>query len=498
MTLPRSSLSRSSPSRSSLCPFSSITLVAVLVGALAATLSGCSLAPPQPEPELAVPSAFKQSTPEDGRWKPATPAEAAPRGEWWAVFGDERLNALQAEAAKASPTLALAAARVRSARAALGAAEAGRWPQLGLSAGATRARSAPATLGLPDGAAVSPSTVVQAGFGARYELDLFQRVGNGVTAAQADAQGVEASYRSVLLALQADVAQAYFLLRTLDAELAQLDATLGLRSENNRLIEKRFQAGDVAELDVARSRTELATVQAERSALRGQRARTEHALALLLGQAPAAFTLAPAPLPTAQALPDVPPGLPSALLERRPDVTAAQRSLAAATARVGVARSALFPALALTAEGGHASSELENLFKWSSRAWLASVVMSLPILDGGRNKAAVEQAHAQLDGAVASYRGTVLAAFADVEDSLASLKSVREQVDHIDTALVSARRAADLANKRYRAGEDSYLQLLDAQRELLAVERQAVRLRGNWAGSTVGLIRSLGGSWAVQ
>ncbi|MBX3623125.1 MAG: efflux transporter outer membrane subunit [Rhizobacter sp.] len=470
----------------------------LLAGALTGALAGCSLAPALPEPDLALPAAYKEVAAAEGRWKPAAPAEAAPRGEWWVVFGDERLNALQQQAASASPTLALAAARVRAARASLDAAEAGRWPQLGLSAGASRARSAPATLGVPDGTAVSPATVLQAGLGARYEIDLFQRVGNGITAAQADAQGVEASYRSVLLALQADVAQTYFALRTLDAELAQLDATLGLRNENNRLIEKRFQAGDVGELDVARSRTELSTVQAERAALHGQRARTEHALALLLGQAPAAFTLAPAPLPAAQALPEVPAGVPSALLERRPDITAAQRSLAAATARVGVARSALFPALALTAEGGHASSELENLFKWSSRAWLASVVMSLPILDGGRNQAVVTQANAQLDGAVAAYRGTVLAAFADVEDSLATLQSVREQVDHVDTALVSARRAAELAGTRYRAGEDSYLQLLDAQRDLLAVERQAVRLRGSWAGSTVGLIRSLGGSWSTQ
>lgn len=465
--------------------------------AAALVLAGCSLAPKVPEPEIAVPIAFKQATPAEGSWKPAVPAEAAARGAWWAVFGDARLDALEAQAEKANPTLAVAASRVRAARATLSGAQAGRWPTLGVNAGATRARSAPATLGLPDGTATSAGTVYQAGLAARYEIDLFDRVGNGVAAARADAQGVEASYRSVLLALQADVAQTYFSLRTLDAELAQLDATLGLRTENNRLIERRFNAGAMAEFDVARSRTELATVQAERAALAGQRARTEHALALLLGQAPASFSLDVAPLLAAEKVPEVPAGVPSALLERRPDVTAAQRSLAAATARVGVARSAMFPALALTAEGGHASSELENLFKWSSRAWLASVIFSLPVLDGGRNKAAVEQAEAQLDGAMASYRGTVLSAFADVEDNLANLKAVREQVRHVDVALVSARRAAELADKRYRAGEDSYLQLLDTQRDLHAVEREAVRLRGGWANGTVALIRSLGGGWTT-
>jgi len=465
--------------------------------AAASLLAACSLSPAVPEPRIDTPTAFKQASAAEGTWKPAIPAEAASRGAWWVVFGDARLDALEAQAAEANPTLALAAARVKSARAALGAAEAGRWPTLDLSAGASRGRSAPVTLGLPDGSAVSPANTYRAGFGARYEIDLFQRVGQGVSAARNDAEAVQASYRSVLLALQADVAQTYFSLRTLDAELGQLDATLGLRTENNRLIEKRFQAGDVAELDVARSRTELATVRAERAALQGQRARVEHALALLLGKTPASFDLEVAPLLAAERVPEVPAGLPSALLERRPDVTAAQKSLAAATARVGVARSAWFPALALTADGGTASGELENLFKWSNRAWLASVVFSLPVLDGGRNKAAVTQAEAQLDGAVASYRGTVLSAFADVEDSLANLKAVREQVSQLDAALVSARRAAELAGKRYRAGEDSYLQLLDAQRELLAVERQAVRLRGGWANGTVALIRSLGGGWTT-
>lgn len=464
----------------------------------AAVLAGCSLAPAVPEPKIDVPAAFKEAAGGATAWKPAVPSEAAARGEWWVVFGDERLNALEAQAAQASPTLGAAAARVKAARASLSFAEGERGPRLDLNAGVSRARSAPVRSGLPDGTPVSPGTVWQAGLGASYEIDLFQRVGNGLTAARADAQGAEASYKSVLLALQADVAQTYFALRTLDAELTQVEATVGLRAENNRLIEKRFQAGDVAEFDAARSRTELATLQADLVALKGQRARLEHALALLLGQTPAAFSQPAAPLAVEAAVPEVPAGLPSALLERRPDVTAAQRQLAAATARVGVARSALFPALSLTVNGGYASGELENLFKTPARDWLASLVFSLPLLDGGRNKAVVTRAEAQLDGAVADYRGTVLAAFADVEDNLSGLRSVREQVGHVDTALVSARRAAVLAEKRYRAGEDSYLQLLQAQRDLLAVERQSVQLRGNWAGSTVALIRSLGGGWAMQ
>ena len=469
--------------------FKTSPLVAALV------LAGCSLAPTVPEPEVTVPAAYKEVTAVEGSWKAAAPSEAQQRGAWWATFGDAKLDALEDQAAQANPTLASAAARVKAARASLGAAEADRWPQLGLNAGVSRGQSSASQLGLPKGTVTPPSTSYTAGLGASYEVDLFKRVGNGITAARADAEQVEASYRSVLLALQADVAQTYFALRALDAEAAQLDATVALRTENVRLIGKRFQAGDVAEIDVARSRTELSTLQAEVVALRGSRARLEHSLALLLGQAPSGFSFGNQPLALDATVPVVPPGLPSALLERRPDVTAAQRSMAAATARVGVARSAMFPALALTANGGYASGELSDLFKWDSRSWLASLVFSLPIIDGGRNKAAIRRSEAQLEGAVADYRQSVLVAFADVEDNLAGLRSVREQVDFTDAAVASARRASELADKRYRAGQDSYLQLMEAQRDLLTVERQAVKLRGTWATTTVALIRSLGGGW---
>jgi multidrug efflux system outer membrane protein len=474
-----------------------------LVSALTAALwvgVGCSLTPPAPTPQITVPAAYKEAgkdgTPvPEGHWKPARPSEAAARGNWWTTFDDARLSALEEQAAAANPTLAAASARVKAARSALRASQADRIPQVNLSAGASRSRTAPAQAGLPQDTPVAPGTLLDAGLGVRYEVDLFRRVEASISAAQADANATEANYRSVLLALQADVAQTYFTLRTLDAEIAQLDSTVKLREENVRLIGKRFQAGAVAELDVARSRTELSTVQAEAVALRGRRARVEHALALLLGQPPAGFDFAVSPMADGAVVPAIPPGLPSALLERRPDVSVAQYAMQAATARVGVARSAIFPALALTANGGFASAELDDLFKMSSRSWLIGMVMSLPVIDGGRNKAAITRAEAQLEEAVAVYRESVLNAFADVENQLSDLRTVRDQVAHVDAAVASARRAADLADKRYRAGEDSYLQLLDAQRDLLAIERQAVQLRGTWAVETVDLIRSLGGGW---
>lgn len=471
-------------------------LLTPLMAAL--VLAGCAHAPAEPDAKLAVPAAFKEAQaavqPPAG-WKLAEPMEAQSRGAWWAGFADPTLERLLQQAQEASPTLAAAAARVQAARSALRGSQSSQLPQVGLNLGASRHKPSAAEQGLAKGTQVSPSTVWQVGVGASYEVDLFGRVANNVNAAQLDAAASEASYQSVLLALQADVAQTYFQLRTLDADVDVLTRALSLREQTVQLIDKRRAAGDVSELDVARGRTDLATTRAELQSLRGSRARTEHALALLLGQAPAAFEFKPDPLAVDARVPSVPPGLPSALLERRPDVVAAQAQMRAASARVGQAHAALFPALMLTANGGAASYELRDLFEWSARSWLTSAVLSLPLFDGGRNKALVSRAEAQLAESVATYRQSVLQAFGDVEGQLSTLGSLREQSASMDEALQSARRSAELADKRYRAGEDNYLTLLDTQRSLLSVERQALQLRGAWAASTVGLVRALGGSW---
>lgn len=464
-------------------------------------LAGCATAPTPPDAKVEVPTSFKEggvdaaSTAPQGQWKTAEPSEAQARGQWWLAFNDPALNQLQDQALAANPNLAAAAARVKAARALLGSAQADRLPQIGANFGVGRQRSGAVALGLPEGSNTPPGTAWRSGLTASYEVDLFQRVANSVNAASFDAAATEAAYRSVLLALQADVAQTYFQLRTLDAEVALLDRTLGLRNENLQLTEKRYKSGDISEFDTARARTEYNTTLAEARGLKGTRAQVEHALALLLGKAPAVFAAPPSPLTAESAVPAVPAGLPSALLERRPDVAAAQAQLMASNARVGLARSAVFPALNLTANGGYASYELSDLFKWDARTWLVNAVLSMPLFDGGRNKANIERAQASLEESVASYRQTVLGAFGDVENSLSSLAAVRGQTEALDEAVVSARRSADLADKRYRAGEDSYLTLIDTQRSLLAIERQAVQLRGAWATSTVGLIRALGGSW---
>lgn len=463
--------------------------------ATAAVLAACNTAPVAQQAAVDVPVAYKEAAAAQSRWKRAEPAEAQPRGEWWRAFGDEQLNALQAQADAGNPGLAAAAARVKAARALLGSAEADRSLQLGAQAGATRQKLSAVEAGEPAGTRVPAATAWQLGVGASYEVDLFQRVANGVRAADADAQATEAALRSVRLALQADVAQAYYQVRTLDAVVDLLDRTLALREQTLDLISKRYKAGDVSELDLARAQADRASTRAELQAAQGDRRRAEQALALLLGKTPSAFSLAAQPLPADVAVPQVPAGLPSALLERRPDVAVAQARMVAANARVGQARSALFPALVLTAQGGQASSELSDLFTMSARSWLVSAVFNLPIIDGGRNRAAITRSEAALEESVADYRQSVLQAFGDVEGQLSGLTATREQAGSVDEALGAARRSADLADKRYRAGEDSYLTLIDAQRSLLSAERQAVQLRGAWVGQTVGLVRALGGGW---
>lgn len=475
---------------------------------LAALLLAACGAPDFKQPKIEVPVAFKESsrlTPwqpgeplsaTDGtRWQAAKPAEAQSRGEWWLVFNDPALNQLIADATQANANLAVAAARVRQARAIAGIAEADRIPQLGVNAGGERGRSSALALNLPQGTTIAPANIYQANLTASYEVDLFGRVASSVNAARADFAATEATYRSVLLSLQADVAQTYFRLRAADAELATLNDTVKLREESVHVNQRRYDLGDLGEFDLIRARTELLTARAEAIGLQRQRATNEHALAVLIGKPAAAFSASVNPLEESVALPHIPAGLPSALLERRPDIAAAERNMQAANARTGVARAAMFPALNLSGGVGGMATSMPDVFKWTNSSWLLGALLSMPIIDGGRNKAVVAQSEAQLDESIATYRQNVLVAFADVEDNLAGLRILAGQSEQIDAAVVSARRSVELAQQLYAAGRSSYLDLLDAQRNLAAIERNAVQLRGSRAVTTVALIRSLGGGW---
>lgn len=456
--------------------------IAPLLAAL--LLAACSTTPALVQPQIATPVAFKQA-PDGTTWKTAQPAEAQARGQWWLAFNDPALSALVEQAGQANASLAVAAARVKQARALAGYADAERMPQLNAGLAAQRSGAE----------GVAPARSYQAKLGASYEVDLFGRVGASVNAARADAAASAATYQSVLLSLQADVAQTYFRLRETDAELATLARTVDLRTQSVKVNQSRYDNGDIGEFDLARARTELASARAEAIGLERQRARHENALAVLLGKPAAVFSAAANPLPDNAVLPAIPAGLPSALLERRPDIAAAQRAMEASNERIGAARAAMFPSLSLTGGLGTDTASAANLFKWSARSWVLGALLSAPIFDGGRNQANVARSEALLEESVASYRQNVLVAFAEVEDNLAGLRILSGQAEQLDAAVVSARRSADLAHKLYQAGRSSYLDLLDAQRNLAASERYAVQLRGERAVTTVALIRSLGGGW---
>jgi multidrug efflux system outer membrane protein len=450
-------------------------------------LAGCSTVKPPEQAEMDVPAQYREAASLEGAWKVAAPADDVDRGQWWTIYNDETLNSLIEQATQANQTLAGAAARVKEARAIAGIVDADRRFQLGGGASPTRIKES----------GESPVTEWRALVTAAYEVDLIGRLSDASYAAQMDAEAQEAAYRSVLLALQADVAQQYFLIRALDSELAILQKSINLRKEEVRLVQYRYEVGDTSQLDVDKAKTELSIVQAEAESVTRARAQQDHALAVLLGKAPAQFTLAAAPLH--QPLVAVPPGLPSDLLERRPDIAQAQRQLAAASARIGVAKAAFFPRLVLTGMGGFASNDLSDLFKWSSRSWLLGpfigTALSMPIFDGGRNKANLARADADYEGLIANYRQRVLAGFQEVENSLSALSTLDRQLGFQNDAIASARSAAHLADVRYKNGSTSYFEIIDAQRTLLATERAQSQSLGQRSIASVGLIRALGGGW---
>jgi len=414
-----------------------------------------------------------------------TAAEApAIQAAWWQPFADPALDDLVARALAANTSVQAAANRLAQARAALGGAEATRLPQVGVAAGAGRAAD-PGAQG---------ATQYSAGLNLAYELDLGGRLLHERNASALDLRAREQLLADARLLVQANVARGYLALRALDAERDIVRGTVAAYAETLSLTEKRARAGDVADLDLARVRAELAANEAEALALDRRRVELETALAVLLGEPASNFRLAPTAWTTA--LPAVPVGLPSELLQRRPDLAAARSQLQAAQARVGVAQAAWFPNIALTGGAGYASTDLGDLFKWSARSWGIGALLSLPLLDGGRREAGVQGANAQLDGALASYRDQVLTAFKDVEDQLSALRILGSQSEVQAKAVASASRATQLSDARYRNGYVSQLDLLDARRSELRNRRQALQVRSAQYQSTVGLIRALGGGWA--
>jgi multidrug efflux system outer membrane protein len=423
-------------------------------------------------------------------WKAGVPRDAEARGWWWEVFGDQTLGDLERRALEASPTLQAAVARVVRARAVARISQAEFLPRIDGSASYDHALRSLSSFG---GAGSIYSDTFTTPIDLSYEVDLWGRVRRSFQAARAEAQAAESAFQTTLLTLTADVATNYFLIRQLDAERAILEETVGLRKRALELAEQRQAAGVVSAVDVARVQTEVATAQSELLDVARRRAELENALAVLCGDMASEFAVAVYPLMTP--VPSVPVGLSSALLERRPDVAEAERLLAAANARIGVAQAAGFPTLRLTGSGGYVSTELESIFDWDNHVWSLGPSLSVPLFAGGRSAAGVRSARAQYDEALAAYRQRVLGAFRDVEDALANLQLRAEQAQVQDRAVTAARAAARLSLARYEQGLVNYLEVVDSERARLAAERGAVQILSQRLISSVVLIKALGGSW---
>lgn len=458
-------------------------------------LSGCALRGPDPK-SVSVPVAStylesESSKRPDGAWKLALTPGPAGRDAWWEIFENPELDRLEKQAQSANPNLAVAAARLREVKSLARVADAARAPQVAAGFGPTRERP---------GDIAPPSTTWLALGTVSYEVDLFGKIGNSAAAAELDAAAQESAYRAALLSLEADVAQTFFSLRTLDSEIEVLTATAKLREDSLHLNNTRYENGDVSELDVAQAQTELSTTQAQLAALERDRAHLRHALAVLLGVPPEHLTLAAERLHQSPVA--IPVGLPAELLERRPDVIEAQQALAAAAKRVGVARAAFFPSLTLTADAGYESSELSNLFKWSARSWVLGPILgtalTVPVFDGGLNKANLAASQSRYDEAVGRYRNQVLVAFKEVEDGLVDCRTSADEARFQAQAFAAASRAQALAESRYRNGSNSYLELIDAQRSALSAELAVVQARGAQVGATITLVRALGGGWTLS
>jgi len=472
-------------------------------------LSGCSLAPHYAKPDVAAPDHFKEErAPDDARadagsdygaWRPARPSEGIERGEWWKIFHDSRLDDYEQQAQQNNPGLQAAVARVKESRAMQQTARSALFPQVSAGFGPSREKLSAVSQLRPDGVQIPTENVWRAQASAGYEVDLFGRVADSIKASAAQAEQSEALFRSVRLALQADVAQSYFNLRELDAELDVYNRSVALRSQALKLVQRRFDEGEISELDVRRAQSELATARSEAMTAERLRAVSEHSLAVLLGKVVAEFSVEHDPLVSVDT--HIPPGLPSSVLERRPDIAAAERAMAAANARIGIAKSAFFPALNLTGTAGFESASLSDLFKWSSRAFLlgplAGTALTVPLFDGGRRKGDLARARAAYEVNVDDYRQQVLVAFREVEDSLADLRILQDQTVTQAEAVKASTRAAQLSRTQYQEGAVNFLDVIDADRTVLQAQRAAVQLAGVQAVSTVNLIRALGGGWST-
>lgn len=450
-------------------------------------LGGCMVGPDYRRPDVEVPAAYKET----GEWKVAQPADEASRGKWWEVFGDPKLDAIVEQVEISNQSVRAAEAQFRQARALVAASRASFFPALTGNVSITRSQSPTGPIGGTTAGRVLSNR--SASLDASWEPDLWGRVGRTVESSEASAQASAADLAAALLSAQAELVSDYFQLRVLDAQKKLLDENVAAFQKSLDLTNNRYAAGVAAKVDVVQAQAQLKSTQADAIDTGVQRAQFEHAIAILVGKPPAQFSIAPEPL--AVSMPEIPSGLPSALLERRPDIAAAERRVAAANAQIGVAKSAYFPALTLSASGGFRSTDAAQWLTVPSRFWSIGSAIAQTIFDAGLRRAQTEQAIAAYDATVAQYRQTVLGGFQEVEDNLAALRILDEEAKVQEEAVSAARESVMLTLNQYKAGTVSYLNVVTVQATQLASERAAVTVLGRRLVAAATLVKALGGGW---
>lgn len=465
---------------------------------VALLLAGCTVGPDYAEPQMSVPASYVE----------AQGAGQAQLDRWWQGFGDAELTALVDRALKQNLDIEMAAARIREARAQERVAGAGASPQVAAEASVTRQRISENAIPVPPGSGGGGGvgfalpgeefTSWRAGFDASWEIDLFGRNRREREAAAARTGAAIWNRKDSEVSVAAEVASAYLRLRTLQARIANAQAELARQQRFEQLVAARTRGGLVTGQDLEQQRSERAAAAAEIPALEAQVKAEIHALGVLTGQTPNSLVnqlAAPGTLPPS---PSVPPGLPSDLLRRRPDIRAAERDLAATTADIGVAVADLYPRFSLTAAPAMVSTALGSFLEWGSRSFSAGAALDWPIFDGGRRKANVEVRNARQEQAMIAYRKAVLAGLGDVEDSLSNVSGDRQRLAELEQALATATRAEEIARARYRGGLVTLTDVLQAQARRLALEEQVIETKGALARDTVSLVKALGGGWSAE
>lgn len=477
-------------------PFPSVFLPrAGITLALCAALAACAVGPDYQRPALDVGAAYKEGQDEVPGWKRAEPRDDADRGQWWRVYDDATLNGLVDALNTSNQTIAQAEANYRQALGLVRGARAGFFPTVGAGAGLTRSGSGGGSGGSSSSSSGGGNVSNQYSLtgSVSWELDVWGRVRRNVEASEASASASLADLAATRLSAQAALVQAYLQLRVLDEQKRLLDATVAAYEKSLQLTQNRYSVGVVGQADVAVARTQVESTRAQSIDLDWQRGQYEHAIAVLMGQAPSHFSLPPAAFSVQ--LPQIPVGLPTELLERRPDVAAAERRAAAANAQIGVAQAAWFPSLTLSADGGFRNGQFAELLTAPARFWSLGPALALTIFDGGARQAQVEQARASYDAQAAAYRQAALTGLREVEDYLIQLRVMENEQTVQRRALEAARESLRLMQNQYKAGLVDYLSVAVVDATALSNERSALSLYGNRLVASVNLIVALGGGW---